>query len=176
MITYWIERESWLHTGRGKRKLFLSAVVQSPSSVQLFATLELQHTRLPCPARSPGVYSNSSIELVMPSNHFILCCHLFLLSSIFPSVSVFTNELALCIKWSKYWSFCFSINPSNEYSRLISFRIDWFDLAVQGTLKSLLQHHSLKAPIFWCSHWYSTRKTIALTIQTFVGKVTFLLF
>ena len=87
-----------------------------------------------------------SIELVMPSNHLILCCPLFLLPSIFPSISVFSSLLALCIRWPKHWSFNFSINSSSEYSRLISFRIDWFDLlAVQGTLKGLLQDHSLKA-------------------------------
>ena len=89
-----------------------------------------------------------SIESVMPSNRLILCLPLLLLSSIFPSLRVFTNELALCSRWPKYWSFCFSINPSNAYSGLIAFRIDWFDLAVQGTLKSLLQHHTSKASFF----------------------------
>ena len=94
-----------------------------------------------------------SIELVMLSNHLILCCPLLLLPSILPSMRVFTNESALCIRWPKYWSF--SISPSNEYSGLISFRIDWFDLlSVQGTLKSLLQHHSSKALIFQCSAFY----------------------
>ena len=89
-----------------------------------------------------------SIELMMPSNHHILCCPLLLLSSIFPSIRIFSNESLLCIRWSKYWSFSFNISPSNEYSGLISFRIDSFDLlAVQGTLKSLLQHHSSKASI-----------------------------
>ena len=89
-----------------------------------------------------------SIESVMPSNHFILCCPLLLLASIFPSIRVFSNELALHIRWPKYWSINFSVSPSNEYSGLVSFRIDWFDLlAVQGTLKSLLQHHSLEASI-----------------------------
>ena len=93
-----------------------------------------------------------SIELVMPSNHLILCLLLLFLPSIFPSIRVFSNESALHIRWPKYWSFSFSISPSNEYSGLTSFRIDWFDLlAVQGTLKSLLQHHSLKASILWCS-------------------------
>ena len=128
----------------------------------------------------------TSIESVMPSNHLILCHPLLLLPSIFPSIRVFSNELALRISWSKYWSFSFSISPSNEYSGLISFRIDWFDLlAVQGTLKSLLQHHSSKASIHGhsaflmvqLSHPYmTTGKTIALTLQTFVGKVMFLLF
>src|SRR5574337_118852 len=127
-----------------------------------------------------------SIELVMPSNHLILCPHLLLLPSIFPSIRVFSNESALCIRWPKYWSFSFNISPSNEHSGLISFRIDWFDLlAVQGTLKSLLQHHSSKASILWhsafsmvqLSHPYmTTGKTIALIRRTFVGKVTSLLF
>ena len=119
-----------------------------------------------------------SIELVMPSNHLIFCCPL-LLPSIFPSIRVFSNESVLRIRWPKYWGFSFSISPSNEYSGLISFRIDWFDLlAVQGTLKSLLQYHSSKAPILrhsaffmvQISHPYmTTRKTIALTRWTFVG-------
>ena len=127
-----------------------------------------------------------SIESVMPSNHLILCCPLILLPSIFPSIRVFSNELALHIKWQKYWKFSFSINPSNEYSGLISFRIDWFDLlAPQGTLKSLLQHHSWKTSILQCSaffmvqllHLYmTTRKAVVLTIWTFVSKVMSLLF
>ena len=127
-----------------------------------------------------------SIESVMPSNHLILCCPLLLLPSIFPSIRVFSNELALFIRWPKYWSFSFSISPSNEDSGLISFRMDWLDfLAVQGTLKSLLQHHSSKATIFWCSPFFAvqlsypcmtTGKTVALTRQTFVGKVMSLLF
>ena len=116
-----------------------------------------------------------SIELVMPSNHLILCCPL-LLPSIFPSIRVFSNESVLCIRWPKYWSFSFSISPSNECSGLISFRMDWLDLlAVQGTLKSLLQHHSSKASILQhsaffivqLSHPYmTTGKTIALTRRT----------
>ena len=124
-----------------------------------------------------------SIESVMPSNHLILCCPLFLLPLIFPSIRVLSNESALHIRLPKYWSF--SISPSNEYSGLISFRIDWFDLlAVQGTLKSLLQHHSLKASILrhsifftvQLSHPYmATGKTTALTIWTFASKVTSLL-
>ena len=124
-----------------------------------------------------------SIDSVMPSNHLSLCFPL--LPSIFPSIGVFSNESALRIRWPKYWNFSFSISPSNEYSGLIALRIDWFDLlAVQGTLKSLLQHHSLKALIVWhsavfmvqLSHPYmTTGKTIALTIQTFVDKVMFLL-
>ena len=122
----------------------------------------------------------------MPSNHLILCRPLLLLPSIFPSFRVFSNVSVLCIRWPKYWNFSFSISPSNEYSGLISCRIDWFDvLSVQGTLKSLLQHHSSKASILWCSalfivqlsHPYmTTGKTIALTRWTFVGKVMSLLF
>ena len=120
----------------------------------------------------------------MPSNHLILCRPLLLPPSIFPSIRVFSNELALCITWPNYWSF--SISPSNEYSGMMSFEIDWFDLfAVQGTLKKLLQHHSSKASIFWCSAFFmvqlshpymTTGKTIALTRRTLVGKVMFLLF
>ena len=127
-----------------------------------------------------------SIELVMPSNRFILCHPLFLLPSVFLSIRVFSNESALHNSWPKYWSFSFSINPSNEYSGLISFRIDWLDLlAVQGILKSLLQHHSSKASILkhsaffivQLSHPYmTTGKTIALTIRTLTGKVMSLLF
>ena len=122
-----------------------------------------------------------SIELVISSNHLILCHPLLLLPSIFRSIRVFSDELALCIRWPKYWGFSFSISPSNEYSGLISFRTDWFGLlAVQGTLKSLHQHHSLGASILWhsafftvqCSHPYmTTGKAIALTRWTFVGKV-----
>ena len=126
-----------------------------------------------------------SIELVMPSNHLILCHPLLLLPSIFPSIRVFSNKSALRIRWPKYWSFSFSISPSNEYSGLISFRMDWLDLlAVWGTLKSLLQHHSSKASILWrsaffivqLSHPYMTAgKLKALTRQIFVGKVMSLL-
>ena len=125
-----------------------------------------------------------SIELVMPSNHLILCRPL-LLPSVLPSIRVFSNETVLCIRWPKYWSFSLSISPSNEYSGLISFRIDWLDLlAVQRTLKSLFQHHISKASVLWCSalfvvqlsHPYmTTGKTIAFTKWTFVGKVMSLL-
>ena len=125
-----------------------------------------------------------SIESVIPSNHLILCCCLLLLPSISPSIWVFSNESALHIRWPKCWSF--SISSSNEYSGLISFRINWFDLlAFQVTLKSLLQHHNSKTSILWCSAFFmvqfshpyvTTRKTIALTRQTFVGKVMSLLF
>ena len=127
-----------------------------------------------------------SIESVMPSNHLILCCPLLLLPSIFPNIRVFSSESVLQIRWPKYWSFNFSISPSNEYSGLISFRIDWFDhLVVQGILKSLLQHHSSKASVLQCSVFFivqlshpymATGKTIALTRQTFVSKVMSLLF
>ena len=127
-----------------------------------------------------------SIELVIPSNHLILCHPLLLLPSILPSLRVFSNESVLHIKWPKYWSFSFSVNPSNDYSGLISFRMDWLDvLAVQGTLKRLLQHHNSEASILWLSAFFIvqlshpymiTGKTIALTRQTFVGKVTSLLF
>ena len=127
-----------------------------------------------------------STELVMPSNNLILCHPLFLLPSIYPSIRVFSNESAPRIRWSKYWSFSFSISSSNEYSGLISFRMDWIDLlAVQGTLKSLLQHHSSKASILLHSAFFivqlsdpykTTEKTIALTGWTFVGKVMSLLF
>ena len=109
----------------------------------------LQHTRLPCPSPTPGVDKLMSIESVMPSNHLILCCPFLLLPSIFPSIRVSSNESVLGIRWPKYWSFSFNISPSNEYSGLISFRMGWLDLlAVQGTLKSLLQHPSSKASIF----------------------------
>ena len=124
-----------------------------------------------------------SIESVMPSNHLILCYPLLLLPLIFPSVRVFSNESVLCIRWPKYWSFSFSISPSDEYSGLISLKIDWFNLAVRGPLKNLLQHHSLKAPVpqilafFMVSHictWLLEKPD--LTIQTFVSKVMSLLF
>jgi len=126
-----------------------------------------------------------SIESVMPSNHLIFCRPLLLLPSIFPSIRVFSNKSALHIRWPKYWSFSFNISPSNEHSVLISFRMDWLDLlAVQGTLKSLLQHHNSKASILHCSALFrvqllypyvTTGKSIALTRQTFVGKIMSLL-
>ena len=134
----------------------------------------------------PELAQTMSIELVIKSNHLVLCCHLLLLPSIFPGIRVFSNEAALCINLPKYWSFSFSISPSNEHSGLISFRIDWFDLlAVQGTLKSLLQHHSSKASVLWHSDFFlvqlshpkmTTGKTMALTRRTFVSKVMSLLF
>ena len=158
--------------------------VQSLSHVQLFATpwTAARQTSLSI-TNSQSLLKLTSIELVMPSNHLILCHPLLLMPSIFTSIRVFSSESILHIRWPKYWSFSFS--PSNEYSGLISFRIDWFDLAVQMTLKSLLQHHNSKASILRCSaflivqlsHSYmTTGKTIALTRWTFVGKVMSLLF
>ena len=148
----------------------------------------LQHARLPCPSPtdSHSLLKLIAIQSVMPSNHLILCHPLLLLPSIFPSIRVFSNELALCMRWPKYWNFNFNISLSNELSGLISFRMDWLDLlAVQGTLKSLLQHHSSKASILQHSAFFmvqlahpymTTGKIIALTRQTFVGKVISLLF
>ena len=134
----------------------------------------------------PDLLKLMSIESMVPSNHLILCFPFLFLLLIFPSIRVFSSESALRIRWPKYWSFSFSISPSNEYSELISFRMDWLDLlAVQGTLKSLLQHHSSKASILWRSAFFivqlsyqyvTTGKTIALTTWTFVGKVMSLLF
>ena len=145
---------------------------------------ESQHARPPCPSPTPRGYLNESIESVMPSNHRILCCP-FLLLSIFPSIRVLSNESVLHIRWPKYRSFSFSISPSNEHPGLISFRMYWLDLlAVQGTLKSLLQHHSSKASILQRSALFvvqlshpcmTTGKAIAWTRRTFVGKVTALL-
>ena len=135
---------------------------------------------------SQSLLKLTSIESVIPSNHLILCHPLLLLPSIFPIIRVFSNESALPIKWPKYWSFSFNISLFNEYSGSISFRVDLFDLlAVQGTLKSLLQHHNLKASVLQCSAFFmiqlshpylTTGKTIALTIWTFVGKVMSMLF
>ena len=156
------------------------------SHVQLFATpWTAAHQASLSITNSQSLLRLMSTESVMPSNHLILCHPLLLSPSIFSSIRVFSNESVLRIRWPKYWSFCFSISPSNEYSGLISFRMDWLDLlAVQGTVKSLLQHHSSKATIFWpsafftvqLSHPYMTSgKTIALTRWTFVGKVMSLL-
>ena len=149
---------------------------------------ELQHTRLPWLSSLTiflSLLKLMSIESLMPSNHLILCHPLLLLPSIFPSIKIFSNESVLRIKWPKYWSFSFSVSLSNEYSGLISFRIDWFDLlTVQGNLKSLLQHHNMRASIFWCSAFFVTQllhpymttgKTIALTRQVF-DKVRSLFF
>ena len=145
-----------------------------------------QHARPPCRLPAPGTCSNSCPLSRQCHPHLILCHHLLLLPSIFPGIKIFSNESVLCIRWPRYWSFNFNINFSNEYSGLISFRMDWLDLlAVQGTLKSLLQHHSSKASVLWCSAFFmvqlshpykATGKTIAFTRWTFVGKVMSLLF
>ena len=155
--------------------------VQLLSHVQLFGTLWTAERQASLSiTNSWSLLKLMSFKSMMPSNHLILCRPLLLLPSIFPSIRVFSNESVLHIRWPKYWSFSFSISPSNEYSGMISFRMDWLDLlAVQGTLKSLLQHHSSKASVLWrsaffiaqLSHPYmTTGKTIALTSQTFVRK------
>ena len=161
--------------------------VQSLSCVRLFTTpwITARQASLSI-TNSRSLLKLMSIELVMPSNHLILCCPLLLLPPIPPSIRVFSNESTLRMRWPKYWSFSFSIGPSKEHPRLISFRMDWLDLpAVQGTLKSLLQHHSSKASILQrlafftvqLSHPYmTTGKTVALTRRTFVGQVMSLLF
>ena len=166
------------------RGLFSS--IQSLSCIQLFATPWTAARQAPLSiTNSQSLLKLMSITSVIPSNRLILC-HPLLLPSIIPSISVFSIELVLRIKWPKYWSFSFSISPSNEYSGLTSFTMDWLDLLeVQGTLKSLLQHHSSKTSILQCSAFFTvqlshpyltTGKTIALTTQTFVGKVMSLLF
>ena len=136
------------------RILFSS--VQSLSHVRLFVTpWTATHQDSLSITNSQSLLKLMSIKSVMPSNHLILCCPLLLLPSIFPSIRVFSNESVLCIRWPKYWSFSFTISPSNEYSGMISFRIDWFDLpVVQGTLKNLLQHHNSKSSILWCSAFF----------------------
>ena len=161
--------------------------VQSVSHVLLFGTpWTAAHQASLSITNSLSLLKLISINSVMPSNHLILCCPLLLLPSIFPSIRVFSNESVLHIRWPKYWSFSFNISPSYEYSGLISFRMDWLDLlTVQETLKSLLQHHRSKASILLpsaflivqLSHPYNTTgKTIALSRQTFVGKIISLLF
>ena len=173
--------EEWEQTDKARSDQF-SCSVESDSANSWTAAYQafLSITNL------WSLFKLMSIESVMPSNHFILCRPLLLLPSIFPSIRVFSNESALCIRWPKYWSCWVSIRTSSEYSWLISFRMDWFDiLAVQGIRKSLLQHHSSKASILWrsvlsivqLSHPYmTTGKTIALTRRTFVGRVKCLLF
>ena len=165
----------------------ISPWIQFSSVAQLCPTLSnpMNHSMPGLPVHHQLLESTQT-HAHWPSNHLILCRPLLLLPSIFPSTRVFSNESALCIRWPKYCSFRFNISPSSEHPGLISFRINWLDLlAVQGTLKSLLQHHSSKASILWCSaffivqlsHPYMTiRKTIALTRQTFVDKVMILLF
>ena len=188
----------WYYRGRGGFFFFFWSKSPTPglsslNSVQSLSCVRLFATPWPAVCQASLSITNSlsylklmSIESVMPSNHLILYRPLLLLPSIFPSIRVFSSESVLHIRWAKYWSFSFSISPSNEYLELISFRMDWFDLlAVQGTLKSLLQHHSSKASILWCSAFFmvhlshpymTTRKTIALTRRTFVSKVMSLLF
>ena len=168
-------------------KITIFVVLQSLSHVQLFATpwTETCQASLSFPI-SWSLLKLMSIESVMPSNHLILCHPLLLPPSTFPSIRVFSNESVLHIRWPKYSSFSFNISPSNEYSELISFRMDWLDLLeVQGTLKNLLQHHTSKSSILWCSAFFigqlshpymTTGKTIVLTRWTFVGKVMSQLF
>ena len=156
--------------------------VQSLSRVDSVTPRTTAHQASLSITNSRGLLKLLSIESVMPSNHLILCHLLLLLPSVFPNIRVSSSESVLCIRWPKYWSFRFSISPSNEYSGLFSFRADWFDLlAGQGTLKSLLQHHSSKASILQCSAFFmvqvshpymTTGKTIASTRQTFVGNVS----
>ena len=159
---------------RDKRLLFFSCSVVSSS----LWPHGLQHTRTPCPSSAHGVYTDSCpLSWWCHPTNLIFCCPLLLLPSIFPSIRVFSNESVLPFRWPKYWSF--NISPSNEYSGLISFRMDWLDLlAIQGTLKSLLQHHSSKASLLWCSAFFivqlshsyiTTGKTIALT-RPFLAK------
>ena len=161
--------------------------VQWLSHVRFFATpWTAAHQASLSITNSQSLLKHISIKMVMPSNHLILCHTLLLPHSIFASIRMFSNESVLLIRWPKYWSFSFSISPSNEHPGLISFRMDWLDLlALQGTLKSLLQHHSSKASIIRCSAFFiaqlshpymTTGKTIALTRWTFVGKVMSLLF
>ena len=172
---------------RKTRKREKHCSVQSLSHVQLFATpWTATHQASLSITTSQSLLKFMSIKSVMPSNHLILCRPLLLLLSIFPNIRVFSNKSALRIRWPKYWSFSFNISPSNEHPGLISFRMDWLDLlAVQGTLKSLLQHHSSKASILLHSAFFTvqpshpymtTGKTIPLTRWTFVGKVMSLLF
>ena len=173
-VEMWMDPETVIHSKVNS--------VQSLSCVQLSATPRiLAHQASLSITNSWSPSKPMSIELVMPSNHLILCHPLLLLPSIFPNIRVFSNESALCIRWPKYWSFSFNISPSSEHPELISFRMDWLELLiVQGTLKSLLQHHSSKASIVRCSAFFTvqlshpymtTGKTVALTRWTFVSKV-----
>ena len=163
-----------------------SSIQFSHSAVSDSSTPWTAAYQVSCLSPTPSLLKVLSIELVIPSNQHILCCPLLLLPAIFPSIGAFSNESVLRIRWPKHWSFSFSISPSKEYSGLISFRMDWLDLhAVQGTLKSLLQHHSSKASILQHSDFFivqrlhpymTTGKTIGLIRWTFVGKVMSLLF
>ena len=172
-ITMWQTWTEWLTLSY--LSVQFSCSVLSPS----WRPHELQHSRPPCPPPSRSLLKLMPIKLVMPSSHLILCRPLLLLPPIPPSISVFFNELTLYMRWPKYWSFSFSVSPSSEHPGLISFRMDWFDLlAIQGTLKSLLQHHSSKASVLQRSAFFTvqlshpsmtTGKTIALTRRTFVG-------
>ena len=167
----------WIYWHRASNVLNLCLVQFSSVAESQQASLSITN--------SQSLLKLLSVESVTPSNHLILCRPLLLLPSIFPSTRGFSNESVCRIRWPKYWSFSFSISPSNDYSGLVSFRMDWFDfLAVQGTLKSLLQHHTSKASILQCSAFFivqlshpymTTGKTIALTRRTFVGKVMSLL-
>ena len=184
-----IYSNDWKHQDLGRHIFTFSrfVVVQSPSHVWLFETPSAAARQASLSLTvSRSLPKFMSIASVMPSSYLILWCPLLLLSSIFPGVRDFVSESAVCFRWPKYWSFSFSISPSNEYSGLISLRIDWFDLlAVQGTLRSLLQHHSSKASVLRCSAFFTVQlsqlyvpngRTIAFTIRTFVGGVMSLLF
>ena len=174
---------SWLHF-----LLTIPDYLQAVFNYGWFSSVQFSHSVVSDSSitNSQRLLKHISIKLVMPSNHLTLCHPLLLLPSIFPSIRVFSNESVLPIRWPKYWSFSFNVSPSNEYSRLISFGMDWLDLlAVQQILKSLLQHHRSKASILWCSAFFriqlshpymTTGKAIALTKWTFVGKVMSLLF
>ena len=174
----WINKIWYIHQFSSVQSLSLIWLFETPWVAALQAAL--------CITNSQSLLNLMSFESVMPSNQLILCCPLLILPSIFPSVTVFSNVSGLCIRWPEYWSFSFSISPSKEYSEMMSFRMDWLDLLdVQGTLKSLLQHHSSKASILrhsafftvQLSHPYMTAgKNIALIRWTFVGKVMSLLF
>ena len=173
-----------LHFTQAYLILFSSVVKSQFLFAQSCPTLrphELQNARPSCPSPTPGVHSKPMfIEWMMPSSHLILCCPLLLPPPIPPSIRVFSNESTLCMRWPKFWSFSFSISPSKEHPGLISFRMDWLDLlAVQGTLKNLLQHHSSKASILWCSAFFTiqlshpymtTGKTIPLTRRPLLAK------
>ena len=178
----WVQRLAWRgHKSRDTWRSPKPSSVQSLSHVRLFVTAQTVARQASLSiTNSQSLLKRMSIESMMSSNHLVLCHPLLLLPSIIPSIRVFSNESALHIRWPKYWSFSFSISPSNEYSGLISFRMDWLDLLVlQGILKSLLQYHSSKASILQHAAFFmvqlsdpymTTGKTIALTIQTFVSK------